>query len=114
MPESKTLFQKIADREIPADLLFEDDCYVAFRDVDPQAPVHVLVVPRRPIPSLGDLAEGDAELVGGMFLVAGRVMAELGETDYRTVFNNGPAAGQTVPHLHLHVLAGRPLRWPPG
>ena len=111
---SKTIFQKIIDREIPAKLAHEDELCIAIHDVSPQAPVHVLVIPKRVIPTLNDLGPGDAELVGGMFLVAQRVMRELGHTDYRTVFNCGAGAQQTVFHLHLHVLAGRPFTWPPG
>ena len=109
-----TLFEKIIDRQIPARIVFEDPTYLAFHDVAPAAPVHVLVVPKRVIPTLNDLTPADAELVGGLFLIAKRVMADLGQTDYRTVFNCGPGAQQTVFHLHLHVLAGRPFAWPPG
>ncbi len=109
-----TVFEKIVARQIPAKIAFEDGAYVAFHDVAPAAPVHVLVVPKRVIPTLNDLRPTDAELVGGMFLVAQRVMADLGQTDYRTVFNCGPGAQQTVSHLHLHVMAGRPFTWPPG
>ncbi len=109
-----TLFEKIIARQIPADVVFEDGQYLCFRDVAPAAPVHVLVVPKRVIPTLNDLQPADAALVGGLFLVAKRVMADLGQTDYRTVFNCGPGAQQTVFHLHLHVLAGRPFTWPPG
>ena len=109
-----TLFEKIIARHIPARIAFEDDTYLAFHDIAPAAPVHVLVVTKRVIPTLNDLQPADAELVGGMFLVAKRVMADLGQADYRTVFNCGPGAQQTVFHLHLHVLAGRPFTWPPG
>ncbi|HYE58636.1 MAG TPA: histidine triad nucleotide-binding protein [Rhodothermales bacterium] len=114
MPE-KTLFQKIADREIPAHIVYEDDHCVAFRDIQPQAPVHVLIVPRTPIPSLDALKEDDASLVGHLFVVARKIAAREGLTDgYRTVFNCGPDAGQSVDHLHLHLLGGRRLSWPPG
>lgn len=109
-----TIFEKIIAREIPAKIAYEDDQYLAFHDIAPGAPVHVLVVPKRVIPRLSDLEPGDAELVGGLFLVAKRVMADLGQTDFRTVFNCGPGAQQTVFHLHLHVMAGRPFTWPPG
>ncbi len=114
MPE-KTLFQKIADREIPAQLVYEDALSFAFRDIHPQAPTHILIVPRKPIPSLDELEAGDESLVGHLFTVA-RILAEReGLKDgYRTVFNCGPAAGQTVFHLHLHLLGGRTLTWPPG
>lgn len=113
MPE-ETLFSKIIDRKIPAKIAYEDDRYIAIHDIDPQAPVHLLIITKRPIPSLNDLGAAEAELVGGMFLVAKQLMASMGHKDYRTVFNCGPTAGQTVFHLHLHVLAGRPFTWPPG
>ena len=109
-----TIFEKIIARQIPAKIAYEDDTYLAFHDVAPAAPVHVLVVPKRVIPTLNDVQPADADLVGGLFLVAKRVMADVGRTDYRTVFNCGPGAQQTVFHLHLHVLAGRPFTWPPG
>ena len=109
-----TLFEKIVARQIPAKIAYEDDTYLAFHDIAPVAPVHVLVVPKRCIPTLNDVTPADAELVGGMFGVAQRVMRELGQSDYRTVFNCGPGAQQTVFHLHLHVMAGRPFTWPPG
>ena len=111
----KTLFQKIMDREIPGDIIHEDDECIALRDINPQAPVHALVVPRKPIPSLDDLAEEDGPLIGHLFLVAKKVAAEEGlENGYRTVFNNGADANQTVDHLHLHLLGGRKMSWPPG
>jgi histidine triad (HIT) family protein len=110
----ETLFSKIIARKIPAKIAYEDYDYIVIHDIRPQAPVHVLVIPKRPIPTLNDLTPSDRELVGGMFLVASRVMAEMGQRDYRTVFNCGPGAQQTVFHLHLHVLAGRPFTWPPG
>jgi histidine triad (HIT) family protein len=112
MPES--IFTKIIDRKIPAKIAYEDDTYIAIHDINPQAPVHVLVIPKRHIASLNDLQVGDSELVGGMFLVAKKLMADLGQSDYRTVFNCGLQAGQTVFHIHLHVLAGRKFDWPPG
>jgi histidine triad (HIT) family protein len=109
-----TLFEKIIARQIPAKIAYEDERYIVIHDISPQAPAHLLVIPKKVIPTLNDVAAGDAELVGGMFLVAQRVMRELGHTDYRSVFNCGPGAQQTVFHLHLHVLAGRPFTWPPG
>ena len=110
-----TLFEKIIARDIPADIVHEDDRCIAFRDVSPQAPVHVLVVPRRPIASLADLSDADAPLVGHLLVVAARVAEAEGLTGgYRTVFNVGDDGGQTVTHLHLHVLGGRRLAWPPG
>jgi histidine triad (HIT) family protein len=109
-----TVFGKIARGEVPAQIVYEDDRALAFRDLNPQAPVHILVIPRRPIPRL-DAAEGvDAELLGHLCLVAGRVAREAGLSDFRLVLNNGAGAGQTVFHLHLHVLGGRPFSWPPG
>lgn len=111
-----TIFGKIARGEIPADLVYEDDDLVAFRDISPQAPVHILVIPRKPIPTLNDAGPEDAELIGKLFLAAARVARESGiaERGYRTVVNCNAAAGQMVFHLHLHVLGGRPLQWPPG
>jgi len=109
-----TLFEKIIDHQIPAKIAYEDDRYIAIHDIDPQAPVHLLIITKRVIPSLNDLQPADAELVGGMFLVAKRLMQELGHQDYRTVFNCGAGAQQSVFHLHLHVLAGRKFTWPPG
>jgi len=112
---AKTLFQKIADGEIPADLVHEDEHCIAFRDINPQAPTHILIVPRKLIPSLDDLEASDAGLIGHLFVVARQVAAAEGLTNgYRTVFNNGPDALQSVPHLHLHLMGGRRLGWPPG
>ena len=112
MPQS--LFSKIIAREIPAKIQYEDDRYIVIHDIQPAAPVHLLVIPKKEIATLNDLTDGDADLVGGAFLVAKKVMAELGHTDYRTVFNCGAGAQQSVFHLHLHVLAGRAFTWPPG
>lgn len=109
-----TLFEKIIARQIPAKIEHEDDRYIAIHDISPQAPVHLLVIPKRPIPTLNDLTPGDADLVGGMFLVARELMKKLGHSDYRTVFNCGRGAQQSVFHIHLHVLAGRAFTWPPG
>jgi histidine triad (HIT) family protein len=113
---SETLFGKIASGEIPADLLYEDEEVVAFRDISPQAPVHLLVIPRKPIPTLNAVQPEDAALIGKLFLVAAKLAAREGiaESGYRTVVNCNAGAGQTVFHLHLHVLGGRPLQWPPG
>lgn len=111
---AETLFEKIINRQIPAKIAYEDDKYIAIHDIGPQAPVHILVIPKKVIPTLNDVEEADRELVGGLFVIAKRIMSELGHTDYRTVFNCGPGAQQTIFHLHLHVLAGRPLTWPPG
>lgn len=112
MPES--LFSKIITRKIPSKIAYEDERYIVIHDINPQAPVHLLVIPKKEIATLNDLAPADAELVGGMVLVAQKVMKSLGQTDYRTVFNCGPGAGQSVYHIHLHVLAGREFLWPPG
>ena len=111
----KTLFQRIADREIPADIVFEDDLCIAFRDIAPKAPTHILIVPRKPIPTLDDLEEEDEQLIGHLFLVAKQVAQTEGLSNgYRTIFNCGREGGQEVHHLHLHVMGGRQMLWPPG
>lgn len=111
----KTLFQRIADREVPADIVHEDDRCIAIRDINPQAPTHLLIIPRKPIPSLDALTEDDAALVGHLFVVARALAKEEGlQGGYRTVFNCGPDAGQSVDHIHLHLIGGRKLSWPPG
>jgi len=111
-----TIFGRIARGELAADLLYEDEDVVAFRDINPQAPTHILVIPRKPIPTLNAVEPQDAELVGKLFLVAARIAAREGiaERGYRTVINCNAEAGQTVFHLHLHLLGGRPMQWPPG
>jgi len=110
----ETLFQKIIARKIPAKVAYEDESYIAIHDIDPQAPLHVLIIPKRVIPSLNDLKPGDEATVGGLFPIARKIANEHGYKDYRTVFNCGKGAQQTVFHLHLHVLAGRAFTWPPG
>lgn len=110
----KTLFEKIIDREIPADIVHEDEHCIAFKDINPQAPLHVLVVPRKVIATLGEMSEGDEPLVGHLMRVAGEIARAAGYEDFRAVFNSGASAGQEVLHLHLHVLAGRAMTWPPG
>ena len=112
---SKTIFKRIIDREIPAKIVYEDDRCLAFEDVNPQAPVHILVIPKKEIPSLGELSDEDAALAGHLLVVVRKLAAErkLGD-GYRVVLNNGPHAGQTVPHLHFHLLGGRDFTWPPG
>ena len=111
----KTLFSRIIDREIPSEIIYEDERCIAFRDVSPQAPLHALVVPRNPIPKLADAGEGEAALLGHLLLVAAKVAAAQGFGEaFRLVVNNGSGAGQTVFHLHVHVLGGRAFRWPPG
>ena len=109
------LFLKIIERKIPADIVHEDDRCLAFRDINPQAPVHVLIIPRKVIATHADLTEADRELVGHLHLVAARLAERLGVQDgYRVVVNCKERAGQTVPHLHLHLLGGRDMHWPPG
>jgi len=110
----ETIFTKIINKQIPAKIVFEDDWYIVIHDINPAAPVHLLVITKQPIPTLNDVKPDQAALIGGMFLIAQGVMKKLGHTDYRTVFNCGKGAQQTVFHLHLHVLAGRPFNWPPG
>ncbi len=111
----KTLFQRIADGEIPGDFVHEDELCFAIRDINPQAPTHILIIPRKPIASNDDVEEEDGDLIGHLFLVAKLLAAsELLADGYRLVFNCGPAGGQEVPHLHLHLLGGRKMTWPPG
>jgi histidine triad (HIT) family protein len=111
-----TLFEKIIARQIPADIVYEDDQVIAFRDIKPAAPTHVLIVPKKVIPRIADAKPEDAKLLGHLLLKAAEVAAKLGIKDsgYRLVFNNGPHAGEAVPHLHCHILGGRDLAWPPG
>ena len=112
----KTIFQKIIDREIPADIVFEDDICIAFRDIAPQAPVHCLVVPKKHIQRLSEASTSDKEILGHLLLIAAKVAQIMGidKTGFRTVINCGKDGGETVPHLHVHVLGGRSLQWPPG
>ena len=111
----KTLFQKIADREIPANFVYEDAECIAINDIDPQAPVHVLVIPKRLVPRLGQAEISDAPLLGHLLLVAAKIARQLNlEKGFRVVINNGPDGGESVPHLHVHLLGGRALGWPPG
>lgn len=110
-----TIFTKIINREIPADIVYEDDQALAFRDINPQAPVHVLVIPKREIASLNEIDESNAAVMGHLFAVVRKVAAQLELSNgYRTVINCGPEGGQTVDHIHIHLLAGRSLTWPPG
>lgn len=112
---SKSIFKKIIDKEIPAQIVYEDHRCLAFRDVAPQAPTHVLVIPKKEITSLDSLADGDAELVAHLIVVVRDLARQLGlDGGYRVVLNCGRDGGQSVDHLHLHVLGGRPLKWPPG
>ena len=111
-----SLFTKIINRKIPAEIVYEDDEIIAFNDINPQAPVHFLVVPKKEITTLNDIKETDAMLIGKIFCVVKKITKDLGidESGYRTVFNCNDDAGQTVDHIHLHVLAGRVMTWPPG
>jgi histidine triad (HIT) family protein len=111
-----TIFEKIVRREIPADIVWEDDEVLAFRDVNPQAPVHVLIVPKRVLPRLAEATAADEPLLGKLLLAARAVAEKLDllKSGYRVVINSGPDAGESVPHLHLHVLGKRSLAWPPG
>ena len=110
-----TIFQKIIDREITADIVYEDELCLAFRDVSPQAPTHVLLIPKKPVASLDEFTDEDQQLAGHLLMTVPKVAAELGLADgYRTVVNTGSKGGQTVFHLHIHILGGRSLTWPPG
>jgi histidine triad (HIT) family protein len=112
---SKTLFEKIITRELPAAILYEDDSVIAFRDIRPAAPVHVLIVPKKPIPRIAEAQADDQKLLGHLLLKAAEVAQQLGLSNgYRLVINNGADGGETVPHLHCHILGGRHLDWPPG
>lgn len=112
----KTLFEKIAAREIPAAIVFEDESVLAFRDINPQAPTHLVIVPKKAIPRIAEAQADDQEILGHLLLKAAEVAAKLGldKTGYRLVINNGKDGGETVPHLHCHILGGRHLAWPPG
>ena len=113
---SESIFTKIANKEIPAKICYEDDEIIAFEDINPQAPVHTLIVPRRYIPTINDLESGDAELIGKMVMVAKKLAEEknIGQSGYRLVFNCNTDGGQAVYHIHLHLLGGRKMSWPPG
>ena len=111
-----TLFERIAAGEIPADIVRNDDDVLAIRDINPQAPVHILVIPQRVIPRIGQARDNDAAILGKLLLAARDIAKQEGldETGYRLVINHGPNAGESVPHLHIHLLGGRPMDWPPG
>ncbi|MEC4885163.1 MAG: histidine triad nucleotide-binding protein [Scytonema sp. PMC 1070.18] len=112
---TETIFDKIIRREIPADIVYEDDWALAFKDINPQAPVHILVIPKKPIPRLADADSNDDVLLGRLLLTAKQVAEQAGLANgYRVVINTGPDGGQTVYHLHLHILGGRQMTWPPG
>ncbi len=114
----KTLFERIIDRDIPAEIVHEDDLCIAFDDISPQAPHHVLVVPKKPLPRLAEAGDEDAPLLGHLLIVARQIARERGlsasDQGFRIIINNGPNGGESVPHLHIHLLAGRQLDWPPG
>ena len=112
---SETIFSKIISKKIPADIVYEDDLSLAFRDINPQAPVHILIIPKSPIPTLDDAEISDQDLLGHLMLVANKVAVKEGVADaFRLVLNNGAGAGQEVMHMHFHLLAGRSFTWPPG
>lgn len=112
---SDTIFSKIINREIPADIVYEDDQCLAFRDVNPQAPMHILIIPKKPIPKIVDAQADDQALLGHLLLKAGEIAKQEGYGDaFRLTVNNGAGAGQTVFHLHVHILGGRSFSWPPG
>lgn len=111
-----TLFEKIIAGEIPCDEVYQDDQVFAFRDINPQAPTHILVIPKKPIPRIAEAAADDQALIGHLFLKAAEIAKSegLAEGGFRVVVNNGRDGGESVPHLHVHILGGRPLSWPPG
>jgi len=110
-----TLFEKIINREIPADIVYEDELSLAFKDINPQAPTHILIIPKKPIEKLSDANIEDQVLLGHLMLVAGKIAEQLNlDNTFRIIINNGAGAGQSVFHLHLHLMSGRPLSWPPG
>jgi histidine triad (HIT) family protein len=113
---SETIFTKIIQRQIPANIIYEDDRAIAFHDVTPQAPVHVLIVPKKVIPRIAEAGAGDEGLLGHLLLTVQKVasLLKVDQSGFRVVINSGPDAGESVPHLHVHLLAGRPLTWPPG
>ena len=109
-----TVFSRIINREIPADIVYEDELSLAFRDINPHAPVHILIIPKKPMPTLNGAGKADQKLLGHLMLVANEVAAMEGVDDFRLVLNNGAGAGQEVFHMHFHFLAGRSFTWPPG
>ncbi|MBR00828.1 MAG: histidine triad nucleotide-binding protein [Verrucomicrobiales bacterium] len=111
-----TLFEKIIAREIPADIVYEDDFCLCFHDISPQAPVHLLLIPKKPVARIAETSADDQVLLGHLLLKVGEIARQEGyaEDGFRVIINNGPHGGEAVPHLHLHLLAGRQLQWPPG
>ena len=109
------IFLKIINKEIPADIIYEDDISIVIKDISPQAPTHLLIIPKKVIPKLSDATAEDQNILGHLMLIAGKIADDLGlDETFRLVVNNGAKAGQSVFHLHLHLLSGRPLNWPPG
>ena len=112
---SLTLFEKIINKEIPAEILYEDDISIVIKDISPQAPTHLLIIPKKVIPKLSDASDEDQNILGHLMLLAGKIADQLGlDETFRLVVNNGAKAGQSVFHLHIHLLSGRTLSWPPG
>ncbi len=112
---SDTIFSKIIRREIPADIVYEDEQAIAIKDINPQAPTHILVIPKKPIPRLSEAPESERDLLGHLLLTVKRVAEQVGlQNGYRVVINNGADGGQTVEHIHLHILGDRQMKWPPG
>lgn len=112
---TETIFSKIIRREIPADIVYEDDLAIAFKDITPKAPIHILIIPKEPIAQLSDTEAEHHALMGHLLLTAKRVAEQMGlDNGYRVVINNGSDGGQSVSHLHLHLLGGRQMQWPPG
>ncbi len=110
-----TLFEKIVARQIPAEIVFEDDLVLALRDIKPAAPTHILLIPKKPIPRIAEASPEDHKVLGHMLLIAPQIAKKEKLTQgYRLVINNGPDAGESVPHLHLHIIGGRQMSWPPG
>lgn len=111
-----TIFKKIIDKEIPADIVHEDEQCIAFRDIDPKAPTHIILIPKKEIPSMAEIDENDKELIGHLYLVASKIAKDEGVSDsgYRLVVNTNKEGGQEVYHLHVHLLGGRQMNWPPG
>ncbi len=115
MSEEKTIFQRIIDREIPSTIEHEDDTCIVIRDIEPQAPNHLLAIPKKLIPRIGEATEEDEQILGHLMMVVGKVAKKLGfNNGFRVVVNNGPEGGEAVPHLHVHILSGRQMTWPPG
>jgi histidine triad (HIT) family protein len=115
MMSGKTIFKRIIDKEIPAKIVYEDDRCLAFEDIHPTAPTHILVIPKKEIVSVAEVEESDAALIGHLFVVIRKIAEQMGlDSGYRVVANSGPDSGQEVPHLHFHLIGGRKMTWPPG